>query len=131
EKLAKMSAEELEAIEGVGPIIAQAIAAYFAEPRNREVLARLREGGVQPVAPAAKKEGPLTGKTFVLTGGLEGFSRDEATRAIEDRGGKVTSSVSKKTNYVVVGENPGTKYDKAVQLGVETLDEAALKKLLG
>ena len=130
DKLEAMSEEELEAIEGIGPIIAQAIAAFFAEPRNREVIARLKEGGVSPVAPAAKKEGPLTGKAFVLTGGLEGYSRDEATQAIEDRGGKVTSSVSKKTDYVVVGENPGTKYDKAVQLGIETLDEAGLRALL-
>jgi DNA ligase (NAD+) len=130
EKLETMSAEELDSIEGIGPIIAQAIASFFAEPRNRQVIARLREGGVEPVPPPKKKEGPLTGKAFVLTGGLEGFSRDEAAQAIEDRGGKVTSSVSKKTDYVVVGENPGSKYDKAVQLGIETLDEKAFKKLL-
>jgi DNA ligase (NAD+) len=130
EKLESMSAEELEAIEGIGPVIAQSIAAFFEEPRNREVLERLRAGGVEPKPPAAKKEGPLSGRTFVLTGGLESLSRDEATRAIEERGGKVTSNVSKKTDYVVVGANPGSKYDKALQLGVETLDEKAFKKLL-
>lgn len=131
EKLESLSAEEFEPIEGIGPIIAGSIASFFADKRNRAVLKRLREGGVKPVPPAAKKEGPLTGKTFVLTGGLEGFSRDEAARAIEDLGGKMTSSVSKKTDYVVVGENPGSKYDKAVELGVETLDEKGFKKLLG
>jgi DNA ligase (NAD+) len=131
EKLGSMSAEELEAIDGIGPIIAEAIASFFADERNRAVLERLVEGGVKPKPPAAKKEGPLTGKAIVLTGGLEGFSRDEAIRAIEDLGGKVTSSVSKKTDYVVVGDNPGSKYDKAVELGVETLDEKGLKKLLG
>jgi DNA ligase (NAD+) len=131
EKLESLSAEELEAIEGIGPIIAESIASFFADKRNRAVLERLREGGVKPVPPAAKKEGSLSGKTFVLTGGLEGFSRDEASSAIEDLGGKVTSSVSKKTDYVVVGDNPGSKYDKAVELGVEILDEKGLKKLLG
>ena len=129
--LEKMSADELVAIEGIGPIIAEAVAAYFEEPRNREVLERLRAGGVKPPLPPRKKEGPLTGKTFVLTGGLASFTRDEAIRAVEDLGGKVTSSVSKKTDYVVVGENPGSKYDKALQLGVETLDEPAFKALLG
>ena len=130
EKLETMSAEELEALEGIGPIMAQAIASFFAEPRNREILQKLRDGGVKPVPPPEAKEGPLTGKTIVLTGSLEGFSRSEAQRAIEDRGGKVASSVSKKTDYVVVGDNPGSKHDKAVQLGIEVLDEAGFEKLL-
>jgi DNA ligase (NAD+) len=130
EKLEKMSAADLDKIEGIGPIIAESIASFFEEKANRDVIARLREGGVKPPPPATKKEGPLTGKSFVLTGGLEDFSRDEAAAAIEDRGGKVTSSVSKKTDYVVLGENPGSKYDKAVQLGTDILDEAAFKKLL-
>ncbi|MGH2808811.1 MAG: helix-hairpin-helix domain-containing protein, partial [Actinomycetota bacterium] len=131
DKLADMSAEELVAIEGIGPIIANAIAAYFDEPRNRGVLERLRKGGVDPKPPAARKEGPLTGKTYVITGTLTDFSRSEAAKAIEDLGGKVASSVSKKTDGVVVGESPGsTKFDKAVQLGVEILDEKAFKKLL-
>jgi DNA ligase (NAD+) len=130
DKLADMTEEELVAIEGIGPIIATAIAAYFEEPRNREVLARLREGGVDPQPPAARKEGPLTGKTYVITGTLVAFSRSEAQKAIEDLGGKVTSSVSKKTDAVVVGDSPGSKYDKAVSLGVEILDEKAFKKLV-
>jgi len=130
EKLETMTEEDLEAIEGIGPVIAQSIASFFAEEANRAVLDRLRSGGVRPVAPEPKKEGALTGKSFVLTGSLEGFSRSEAQTAIEDLGGKVTSSVSKKTDYVVVGENPGSKYDKAQQLGVEILDEDGLRKLL-
>ena len=131
DKLRTMSASELEAIEGIGPVIAQAIAAYFADDRNLAVLDRLKKGGLDPVPPTVRPEGPLTGKTFVVTGTLAGFSRDEAGAAIEERGGKVTSSVSKKTDYVVVGESPGTtKYDKAVALGIELLDEKAFKKLL-
>jgi DNA ligase (NAD+) len=132
DRLQEMSADDLEQLPGVGRIIAESIAAFFGEPRNREVLDKLRAGGVAPISTERKKrEGPLLGKTFVLTGGLEGFTRDGAIAAIENNGGKVTSSVSKKTDYVVVGENPGTKYDKALQLGVTTLDEQGLKKLLG
>ncbi|HET7482909.1 MAG TPA: NAD-dependent DNA ligase LigA [Actinomycetota bacterium] len=131
EKLADMTEEELVAIEGIGPIIARSIASFFAEPRNREVLEKLRAGGVKPVPPPAAKEGPLTGMNFVITGTLETFSRSEAQKAIEERGGKVVGSVSKKTNYVVVGENPGaTKFDKAQDLGIPTLDEKAFKSLL-
>jgi len=131
DKLRTMTAEDLDAIEGIGPVIAQAIADYFADERNLKVLDRLKEGGLDPEPPKARAEGPLSGKTFVVTGTLKGFSRDEASAAIEERGGKVTSSVSKKTHYVVVGESPGaSKYDKAVALGIEMLDEKAFKKLL-
>jgi DNA ligase (NAD+) len=130
ERLETMTAEELEAVEGIGPVIAVAIASFFAEKRNRDVLRRLREGGVRPQPPARKKRGPLSGKTFVLTGSLEDFTRSQAAEAIEERGGKVTSGVSKKTDYVVAGEGPGSKYDKATQLGVEIIDEDAFKKLL-
>jgi len=132
DKLRVMTAEDLDSIEGIGPIIAEAIAAYFTEERNLQVLDRLKEGGVDPVPPKARKQGPLTGKTFVVTGTLEDFSRDQATAAIEDKGGKVASSVSKKTDYIVVGENPGgSKHDKAMALGTPQLDEKAFKKLLG
>ncbi|MGH2820188.1 MAG: NAD-dependent DNA ligase LigA, partial [Actinomycetota bacterium] len=131
EKIEAATAEELDSIDGIGLVIAQSIASYFAEPRNREVLARLREGGVKPTPPAPKRRGALSGRSFVITGTLDGFSRSEATREIEDRGGKVISSVSKKTDYVVVGESPGSKHDKAVQLGVELLNEEAFVELLG
>ena len=132
DKLTTMSAEELEALEGIGPIVAQAIAGYFADERNRDVVDRLRAAGVDPKAELRKRGGPLEGKSFVVTGTLEDFSRSQAEKAIEDLGGKVVGSVSKKTDYVVVGENPGaTKFDKAQELGIETLDEAGFKKLLG
>jgi len=130
DRLEEMSAADLEAIEGIGPIMAQAISSFFSEPRNREILQKLRDGGVVPVPPPEAKQGRFSGQTFVLTGSLERFSRTEAQRAIEERGGKVASSVSKKTDYVVVGDNPGSKYDKALQLGIEVLDEAGLEKLL-
>jgi len=130
DRLEEMSVEDLEAIEGIGPIMGQAIASFFSEPRNREILEKLRAGGVVPVSPPQAKQGPLTGKTFVLTGSLEKFSRSEAQRAIEELGGKVVSSVSKKTDYVVVGDNPGSKYDKAMQLGIDVLDEPGLQSLL-
>jgi DNA ligase (NAD+) len=130
EKLEHMSEDDLFALEGIGPVIARSIATFFSQERNVEVIERLRAAGVDPKEAPRKNDGPLQGKTFVLTGSLEGFSRDEATAAIEGRGGKVTSSVSKKTDYVVVGDNPGSKFDKAVQLGVETIDEAGLKSLL-
>ena len=131
ERLQKMSADDLVAIEGIGPVIARSIATFFAQERNVAVLDKLRAAGVEPIPPPKRKGGPLEGKTFALTGGLDGFSREAATKAIEDRGGKVTSSVSKKTDYVVVGYNPGSKYDKAVQLGVEIVDEAGFGELLG
>ncbi|HZA39089.1 MAG TPA: NAD-dependent DNA ligase LigA [Actinomycetota bacterium] len=129
-KLQEMSAEELVAMEGIGPVIAESVATFFGQDRNRAVIEKLRAAGVDPEEVAVEVDGPLVGKTFVLTGSLEGFSRGEATALIEDQGGKVTSSVSKKTDYVVVGADPGSKFDKAKQLGIETLDEDALGKLL-
>jgi DNA ligase (NAD+) len=130
DRLQEMSAEELDALEGIGPVIARSIATFFSQPRNVEVLDKLRAAGVNTVGPTRKRSGPLEDKTFVITGSLEDFSRPEVTKALEERGARVTSSVSKKTDYVVVGKDPGSKYDKALQLGVETLDEAGLKKLL-
>jgi DNA ligase (NAD+) len=132
DKLRTMSAEELVALEDIGPVMAQAIAEYFADEHNQAVLDRLADGGLDPERPPAKKEGHLTGKTLVVTGTLKGFTRDGAAQAIEERGGKVASSVSKKTDYVVVGESPGaSKFNKAQDLGIELLDEKAFKKLLG
>jgi DNA ligase (NAD+) len=114
-------------------VIAHAVHEFFQEPNNRAVIDKLRNAGVRTADErrARTKGGPLEGKTFVLTGGLDAMTREEAGEAIEDAGGKVTSGVSKKTDYVVVGENPGSKYDKAVQLGVTILDEKEFMKLLG
>jgi DNA ligase (NAD+) len=131
DRLMEITEEELLALEGVGPVIARSISEFYAQERNREIIQKLREAGVDPKEAPKKREGPLLGKTFVITGTLEAYSRDEAQKAIEALGGKVTSSVSKKTDYVVVGENPGaSKYDKAVALKIELLDEPAFKKLV-
>ena len=130
DRLRTMTREELEAIEGIGPILALSVETFFSQKRNLAVIDRLKAAGVDPKGPEKKAGGPLEGKSFVLTGSLDGFSRDEATGAIETLGGKVTSGVSKKTDFVVAGDNPGSKYDKALTLGVEVLDEAAFRQLL-
>jgi DNA ligase (NAD+) len=130
--IASATAEELETIDGIGPTIAASIATFFATPRNREEVAALRELGVRwtQATPAPKREGPFTGKTFVLTGGLTTMTRAEAKQRIQKLGGKVSSSVSKKTAYVVAGEDPGSKLAKAQELKVEILDETAFDALL-
>jgi DNA ligase (NAD+) len=117
-------------VREIGPETASEVHAFFHLPQNRDVIRRLLDAGVryEPVN-RRKREGPLSGKTFVLTGALS-IPRDEAARRIEAEGGKVTSSISKKTDYVVVGDNAGSKLDKARKLGVETLDEQALDRLL-
>lgn len=130
ERLEKMTGDELVQLEGIGPIVAGSIEAFFDQERNRAVIEKLRRGGVKPPEVAKKKAGPLTGKSFVLTGTLEAFTRDQAAAAIQERGGKVASGVSKRTDYVVAGASPGSKLDKAQQLGVEVVDEAAFKRLL-
>jgi DNA ligase (NAD+) len=129
--IAAASAEELAAVEGVGPTIAAAIVEWFADPRHQDLVERIRAGGARVVddGPVAGP-GPLTGVTVVITGTLARHSRDAAAAAVQHRGGKVSGSVSKKTSFVVVGDSPGTKYDKAVQLGVPVLDEDAFEQLL-
>jgi DNA ligase (NAD+) len=123
--VAEASEEDIAAVEGVGPVIAKSVADWFGDPDNRQLIEKLRKAGVrmEDPEPEAVPEGPLTGTTIVLTGGLSSMSRDEATKAAEEAGAKVTSSVSKSTGFVVAGENPGSKYDKALQLGVEIVDE--------
>ena len=126
------SREELEAIPGVGPTIAESTASFFADPRNRDEVRRLRDRGVrwEPAAPAPRGVGPLAGKRFVLTGSLGGMTRAEAKARIEAAGGKVVGSVSKHTDYVVAGAEPGTKLERARELEVEVLDEAGLRALV-
>ena len=119
----------------VGPVVAQSIATFFAQPHNREVIDALLQAGVQPrpVAPApptAGASGAVAGRTFVLTGTLPGLSRDEAQALVEAAGGKVAGSVSKKTDYVVAGDEAGSKLEKARALGVTVIDEAGLQALL-
>ncbi|MDZ4167849.1 MAG: NAD-dependent DNA ligase LigA [Coriobacteriia bacterium] len=121
------SEEELAAIEGVGPRIACSAIAFLSSPDNLAVIERLRKAGVRTADEAREtREQTLTGTTWVLTGALEHFSRDEAASALKALGGKVTGSVSKKTSYVVVGADPGSKYDTARELGVRILSEAEL-----
>ncbi len=132
DKLAKASDEELLEAEEVGPRVAEAIREFFHEKRNREVIEKLRKAGLQfEQKRVHKAEGKLTGKQFVLTGTLPNYSRDQAKQMIEESGGRVVGSVSKKTDYVVVGADPGSKLEKARSLGVKTLDEAELLKVLG
>ncbi|HVL91135.1 MAG TPA: NAD-dependent DNA ligase LigA [Actinomycetota bacterium] len=127
------SEEEITAVEGIGPVIAHSVHEFFRQPRNVKVLEKLRAAGLRIAdeSPKAAADGPLSGKTVVLTGGLESMTREQATEAIEAAGGKVASSVSKKTSYVVAGASPGSKYDKAVRLGIEIIDETGLSELLG
>ena len=134
ERLLDAGADEIAEVDGVGPVIAEAIAAWCADPERRAEVAALREAGVALELTAAERPvegGPLDGMTVVVTGTLEGFTRDEARAAIEAAGGKAGDSVSKKTAYVVVGASPGSKAAKAEQLGVPVLDEAGFRRLLG
>jgi DNA ligase (NAD+) len=125
------SVEELAAVEGVGPTIAESIKEWFTVDWHRQVVEKWRAAGVR-MAEERVEAGPrpLEGLTVVITGSLPTYSRDEATEAVTTQGGKVTGSVSKKTNFVIVGEAPGSKYDKAVALKVPILDEDGLRVLL-
>jgi len=130
ERLENASYDEVIEIQGVGPETAEAIVSFFRDERNRELIRRLREAGFE-VMPLKKAESPLTGKTVVFTGALSSMSREDAKRIVESLGGKVSGSVSKKTDFVVVGENPGSKYDRAKELGVKILSEEEFLKLIG
>ena len=134
EALESAPVEQLQSVDEIGPVVAASVREYFEEPRNRELVARLRAAGVRTTggkAPRARAASALSGKTVVLTGTLAGLSRDDATAAIEALGGRVTASVSKKTDYVVVGAEPGSKLEKARSLGVAILDEQAFLGLIG
>jgi DNA ligase (NAD+) len=128
--LAKATAEELERVEEVGPRISQAILEFFAQPANQALIASLREAGVDMTAEKKERSSKLAGLTFVLTGTLPTLTRDEAKAKIEAAGGKTAGSVSRKTSYVVAGEEAGSKLDKARELKVPLLDEAGLLALL-
>lgn len=131
EELMAASEGEIMAIPEIGPTIAKSVTTFFAQEQNRELVRKLKRAGVNMQLRKDKKSGlHLEGKTFVLTGTLQGYTRTEAKEKIESLGGKVTSSVSKKTDYVVAGENPGSKYEKARKLGITILDEAEFNTLL-
>ena len=128
------SVETLQKAPEIGPVVAESVRSFADEPRNREVIAKLARAGVnmasQQPAPEALADAALAGKTFVLTGTLQSMSRDEAVAAIERLGGKVSGSVSRKTSYLVVGEDAGSKLDKARQLGVASLTEDEFRALI-
>ena len=131
--LAAATRDELEATEGIGPQIAESVAFFFDQAPNRAVIERLRERGLDLTAPLRPKEpqGKLAGKTFVLTGTLPTLTRDEAAALVTEAGGKVSSAVSKKTDYVIAGDEAGSKLAKAQTLGIVILDEAGLRALIG
>ncbi|GAA2683111.1 NAD-dependent DNA ligase LigA [Streptomyces aculeolatus] len=132
DRIMAASEEELAAAEGVGPTIAASLTQWFAEDWHREIVERWRAAGVRMEEEADESEGsrPLEGLTVVVTGTLQSHTRDGAKEALQSRGAKVTGSVSKKTDFVVSGDNPGSKYDKAVQLKVPVLDDAGFAVLL-
>lgn len=130
QKLQEASEEQLAAVRGIGPRIAASVALFFRQPENSRLVAALRQAGVKMEEESSAGPKPLLGKTFVLTGSLEGLTRDQAKEAIQRLGGRLASSVSKKTDFVVVGQDPGSKYEDAKRLGLSLLDEAAFRKLL-
>ncbi len=132
DRLISASQEEIQEVEGIGPDRAEAIAEWFSDEENRRLVEELRDLGLTFEAGEAERpvEGPLTGKTYVITGTLERWSREEARAALEAKGAKVGDSVSKKTAGLVVGEEPGSKLEKAKRVGVELLDEKAFERLI-
>ena len=135
EQLLAADMETLQQVPDIGPVVAQSIADFFAERHNREVIGQLRAAGVHWQEGSGTQQekssaGRIGGRTFVLTGALPNLSREDAKEKIETAGGKVTGSVSKKTDYVVAGADPGSKHDKAIELGIPILDEAGLLQLL-
>ena len=131
EALEKASVEELQNVNEVGPRIAESIVEFFSIPANRKLVERLGEAGLAFKGKKKERGTKLAGKTFVLTGALAQYTRDEAKKMIEDAGGKVTGSVSKKTDYVVAGSDAGSKLDKAKELGVAVIDEKEMERLVG
>jgi DNA ligase (NAD+) len=132
EELAAAKEEQLEAVHEVGPKVAASIVEFFSEPANRQLIKKLHKAGVHPTAEKREvKSDKLAGKSFVFTGGLANRSREEAGEIVQQHGGKVSISVSKKTDYVVVGTDPGSKYEKARELSVAILTEQEFEKLVG
>ncbi|CUU03971.1 DNA ligase (NAD+) [Candidatus Thermokryptus mobilis] len=131
DNLMNASVEQISSVYGIGPRIAESVYKFFHDERNLELIRRLKEAGLNfEVKPEEKAKKKLAGKTFVFTGTLKNFTREEAKEKVEELGGKVSNSVSRKTDYVVVGENPGSKYDKARQLGVRIITEEEFLELI-
>ncbi len=130
EKLLRATEEDLTAINEVGPEVAQSVVRFFRDPKNLEILKRLEKAGLKIQEPTGPRRDQLEGKTFVFTGTLESMRRDEARDLVESLGGKTASSVSKKVDYLVAGEDPGSKVDRARELGVQILTEEEFKKVI-
>jgi DNA ligase (NAD+) len=133
DRLEQAASEELEAVHEIGPKLAESIHQFFLQPENRALIERLRKSGLPmhaDIVQQPKAEQTLAGKTFVLTGTLDTMTREEAAARIAERGGRVSSSVSKKTSFVVAGRDPGSKLEKARDLGVTILDEQQFGALL-
>ena len=131
EALAKAEREELTQIEDLGEVLAGNIVDFFADPQNQAQLEALAQAGVKPVWQALPQGGPLEGLSVVVTGTLEGMSRQQAERMIQDLGGKAAGSVSRRTSYVLAGDNPGSKLDKALALGVPVLTLEQFRQQFG
>jgi DNA ligase (NAD+) len=130
DEIMQASAEQLQEVQDIGPSVSASIREFFDEPHNRELVKRLESYGLTLKGAKKVRGTALAGKTFVLTGTLPNYSRDQAKKMIEDAGGKVTGSVSKKTDYVVAGADAGSKLDKARELGVKVIDEAEMVELV-
>ncbi|HFE53657.1 MAG TPA: NAD-dependent DNA ligase LigA, partial [Bacteroidetes bacterium] len=133
EALKNATYEDLIQIPEVGPVVAQSVVTFFRQPENLKLLERLKQAGVRlEQAPEERKKSDLlAGKTFVFTGALKSFTREEAQRLVEELGGRAASSVSRKTDYVVVGENPGSKAQRARELGIPMITEEEFKRMIG
>jgi len=123
--------DELETIEGVGPVVAESVGSFFGAAENRKIIAEILGSGVEILGEGAQQKETLAGKVFVLTGTLATLTRDEARKIIENAGGKVTGSVSRNTDYLLAGTSPGSKLERAKSLGVDIIDETSLKKMIG
>jgi DNA ligase (NAD+) len=127
----RLSEEDFMEVEGIGPEVASSIHQFFRDKKNKESIERLKKAGVMVIESKVKEKGRLAGKTFLFTGALKSFGRDEARNLVESLGGMTASSVSRKVNFVVVGEDPGSKLDKAKELGIKTLTEEEFRKMIG
>ena len=126
----RLSEEDSMEVQGIGPEVAASVHRFFGDKKNEESIDRLKKAGVKVIEPKAKEKGKLAGKTFVFTGTLKNFARDEARTFVESMGATTTSTVSKKVDFVVVGEDPGSKFDKAKELGIKTITEEEFKKMI-
>ena len=130
DSLSKATVEQLTAINGVGEVVADGIVQFFSETQNMDIIARLKEMGIDPTYQSKVSVGVFSGKKVVLTGSLSNYTRGQASKLIEERGGEIASSVSKSVNLVIAGEDAGSKLDKARALGIEVIDEAAFVEML-